>query len=229
MPEIITFLPDSVLSLPSVKAGEAPVAVQVGGIENSGHLLARVAAGDACFFVDGFGPGVKRLILQSAGASVLQLNKNTTTTTGLVAMSNGIPRWSMDLGDAAPESTGNAGSNFYIRRYNDAGAQLGLSISINRAVGDATFEKSIYANVNVVAGFGGTSGSYYFGNSGTKYLTWDGAQFMLNGGQLTLTGDLWVGAQWDSGHSSRFADRPFLWCEGSITGGPCDVGDTRFG
>jgi hypothetical protein len=47
---------------------------------------------------------------------------------------------------------------------------------------------------NVVAGYNGTIGTYYFGNSGTKYLQYDGAQFNLAGGQLTISNPgLWVG------------------------------------
>jgi hypothetical protein len=47
-------------------------------------------------------------------------------------------RWSLLLGDSSPESTGNAGSNFAIYRYDDTGAAIDTPISINRATGNVT-------------------------------------------------------------------------------------------
>jgi hypothetical protein len=38
----------------------------------------------------------------------------------------------------------------------------------------------------VTSGKGGANGTYYFGNSGTKYLAYDGANFSLNGGPLVV-------------------------------------------
>jgi hypothetical protein len=49
-----------------------------------------------------------------------------------------LTRWQIDLADDTPETGGNAGSNFQIRRHGDAGfsADLGAALAINRATGD---------------------------------------------------------------------------------------------
>jgi hypothetical protein len=44
---------------------------------------------------------------------------------------------------------------------------------------------------NIITGYGGTTGAYYFGNTATKYLSYDGTKFVMNGGPLNVTsGDL---------------------------------------
>jgi Chaperone of endosialidase len=61
---------------------------------------------------------------------------------------NGSDRWLMMLGDAAPESGSNAGSDFAIVRYSDAGSQIDTPFKITRGngamklAGDTTIEKS---------------------------------------------------------------------------------------
>lgn len=55
----------------------------------------------------------------------------------------GMPRWQFAFGDGAAESSGNAGSNFGINRYNDAGVPLGVPIGINRASGVVTIYTSL--------------------------------------------------------------------------------------
>jgi len=46
-----------------------------------------------------------------------------------------VMRWRIVPGNTAAESTGNAGSNFAIERYSDAGALIDTPLSINRASG----------------------------------------------------------------------------------------------
>lgn len=48
-------------------------------------------------------------------------------------------RWELTLGNGDAESGGNAGTNFGLARYNDAGAYIDTALSINRATGIATF------------------------------------------------------------------------------------------
>jgi hypothetical protein len=119
------------------------------------------------------------LSINTPAGPQLALNKTVNATANTIyGSSNGAARWSIDLGDAAPESSGNAGSNFYIRRWSDGGALMDLPLSINRTTGHAVF-----AN-NITSGAGGTTGTYYFGNSGTKALNYDGTNFNLVGGAL---------------------------------------------
>lgn len=50
----------------------------------------------------------------------------------------GVDRWVLSLGNGTAESGGNAGSDFALIRYSDAGALLGTPFSINRATGVIT-------------------------------------------------------------------------------------------
>jgi hypothetical protein len=51
----------------------------------------------------------------------------------------------MKLGDEVNETGSNAGSNFSLERYNDAGAFLGYPLTINRATGNAQFNNEVRA------------------------------------------------------------------------------------
>jgi hypothetical protein len=90
------------------------------------------------------------------------------------------PRWAMYLGNSTPEGGGNGGSDFQIDRFSDAGALLGTPFAIGRATGAASFAQTL-AIGNV-----GTTGSLYFGNTGAKSLTYDGANFAFAGGPLLV-------------------------------------------
>jgi len=71
---------------------------------------------------------------------------------------------------------------------NDAGAAW-VPMAINASL--TTFEAGPLKCVGeITAGFTGAGGSYYFGNSGTKYLTYDGANFTLAGGPLFVTSSI---------------------------------------
>jgi hypothetical protein len=93
-------------------------------------------------------------------------------------------RWAISLGNTATESGSNAGSNFEIYRYADGGALNDVALSINRANGQAVFWREI------TAGFVGVTGTYYFGNSGTKSLNYDGTNFTLTGGSLITSNNI---------------------------------------
>lgn len=51
---------------------------------------------------------------------------------------NGINRWSLELGSAEAETGSNAGSNASLSRFSDAGSWLGFALQISRATGDIT-------------------------------------------------------------------------------------------
>jgi hypothetical protein len=53
----------------------------------------------------------------------------------LLGRTNGLSRWELDLGEATAEAGSNAGSNFQIVRYNDAGTNIGVPLTINRSTG----------------------------------------------------------------------------------------------
>jgi hypothetical protein len=104
-----------------------------------------------------------------------------------------VPRWAISPGNSSPESSGNAGSDFGLSRFSDAGAFLGTSLGIVRATGAAQFESSI------AAGIAGTTGTYYFGNSGTKYLNYDGTNYTLNGGLFVVNAGIVAAASGTTG------------------------------
>jgi hypothetical protein len=51
---------------------------------------------------------------------------------------NSLSRWVVQLGNEVPESSGNAGSDFTVLRYNDAGVFVDTALTITRATGNAT-------------------------------------------------------------------------------------------
>jgi len=57
----------------------------------------------------------------------------------LTATVAGVARWTMQMGDGAAEAGANAGSNFVITSYSDAGGGLANALQINRASGNVIF------------------------------------------------------------------------------------------
>lgn len=76
------------------------------------------------------------------------LNINLNSSIGQYSLVNhnrgGLPRWAVGAENTA-ESGSNAGSNFSIARYSDAGAFLGTALSIARSTGNATFSGTVAA------------------------------------------------------------------------------------
>ena len=62
---------------------------------------------------------------------------------------NGKFRWIILTGNSTAEGGANAGSDFQINRYNDAGAYIGAALIINRKTSDATLSGGL-----TVAGWG---------------------------------------------------------------------------
>jgi hypothetical protein len=128
------------------------------------------------------------LIIDSVASNpVLTLNKHAESTfNAVVGLRNGNARWEVDLGDGAVETGANAGSNFYLRRFSDAGAQLGLALTIIRDSGYTNIGGQLHVDGAIQSAQTGVTGTYYFGDGGTRYLTFDGVSFYLNGGQLSV-------------------------------------------
>src|SRR5262245_19030466 len=70
----------------------------------------------------------------------LTLYPSAVTTASLVGYNgaSGQPRWSVILNDGTTESGSNAGANFAINRYADAGVLIDSPITISRATGAPT-------------------------------------------------------------------------------------------
>jgi hypothetical protein len=70
---------------------------------------------------------------------LLKLDKATAADNNVIGgYLNTNLRWTVQLGDGAAESGGNAGSNFRIDRYTDAGASIDTPLQIKRDTGIVT-------------------------------------------------------------------------------------------
>jgi microcystin-dependent protein len=82
---------------------------------------------------------VSGYLATDATGAHLTLNKPAAGVySGAFGQTNGLDRWAILLGDAAAEGGSNAGSNFAVERYSDAGALIDSPITINRATGVVT-------------------------------------------------------------------------------------------
>jgi hypothetical protein len=67
----------------------------------------------------------------------LSLNKSASGQQAVIyGQTAGVPRWAIGLGDTAAETGSNAGSNFAIFVWDDAGTYLGAPFTINRATNE---------------------------------------------------------------------------------------------
>ena len=125
-------------------------------------------------------------------APSLFLTKPDATSCSVYGYKGASPRWIIQLGDGAAESGGNAGSNFNLGRYNDAGVYQGASLNINRATGVLSITGDVYSNGLLMsqkgriisydsdAGFQPSVGmyaanrstNYGFWNSVNNYIAW---------------------------------------------------------
>jgi hypothetical protein len=95
---------------------------------------------------------------------------------------NSSVRWEMDLGSGAAESGGNAGSDFLLSRFNDAGAWLNTAMLITRSTGAVNFYSTL--NAPTVVASGDVSASHVIINS-AGYVLVDTAKFYSDANQST--------------------------------------------
>ena len=167
--------------------------VKLAGDTMTGQLTINAPAGNV-FTVAGATAGVM-INLQKAGSG---------NACQLFGYAGANPRWLIQLGDTSAESGSNAGSNFDIYRYTDAGVSIDAPLTINRATGLTTLAaltvngqltvnglSYIAANGDIRSTRGGASGIYSFGTGGSNYLYYDGNNFILQGGgTFTVTASL---------------------------------------
>lgn len=89
-----------------------------------------------------------------SGANVIA-NNAAGTARGFIIRTSGVARWA-NQSDTAAESGSNAGTNYGIFRYNDAGAFLSTVLSIIRSSGNATFAH----NLTITGALSKGSGSF---------------------------------------------------------------------
>jgi hypothetical protein len=92
-------------------------------------------------------------------------------------------RWLMQMANATAEGGGNSGSDFVIHRYTDAGTYIGPAFSMQRSSGAVTQGNTTFSSFAAP-----TTGRLDFGNTGTKYLSYDATNFIFNGASLVVSG-----------------------------------------
>ena len=118
----------------------------------------------------------------------------------IIGSRNTLPRWIMRLCDETVEGGGNAGGNFDILRYDDAGNFIAPAFSLNRATGTATFGNinsasitatgNVAATGNVSAGGSVLSSSAFLATSANAVLAGLGGTIYLRpNGQGSGTGE----------------------------------------
>jgi hypothetical protein len=111
------------------------------------------------------------------------LNKTASGQTNQIyGYTNSTVRWEMDLGSQAAESGGNAGSDFLLSRFNDAGAWLATAMLITRSTGAVNFYSTL--NAPTVVAIGDVGANRVVINS-AGYVLVDTAKFYSDGNQST--------------------------------------------
>jgi hypothetical protein len=133
-------------------------------------------------------PTTKLHIDGGASALIANLDANVSVAKSISFRSDNSARINLEV--SGTESGSNAGANFFLRAYSDAGSLLNTPLTITRATGAATFIDSVTNKVtNISADGAGVVLQGYVDNNlriavrGSNYN--DGAR----GGLLALTGD----------------------------------------
>lgn len=119
-----------------------------------------------------------QLNINSGYASIALVKPAAGTSCQLLGQTGANLRWNLVLGDSAAETGSNAGSNFSIGRWNDAGSGIDAPLTINRATGVMNLSQPLPITSG---GTGSTSASQSLVNLGA---------LPLSGG--TITGNLGV-------------------------------------
>lgn len=152
---------------------------------------------------DGTEPMTGDLTINKITPSLYLTKTAATQNNTLFGTTAGLARWGIQLGTSGAESGSNAGSDFAVGRYNDAGVYLDNSIYISRADGkvyitpiDPTAANGV-ATKNYVDGRAATAAEYLNNTAGAKYLTpnavWTASAQTTLGTGATVTPDLSLG------------------------------------
>jgi Chaperone of endosialidase len=116
------------------------------------------------------------IIAPSTGGAYIDLNRAAGQGAAIYGRTGTSPRWGVIVASGGAESGGNAGSDFSIQRYSDAGAYLDSPLTISRTNATATFSASITASAtitgttlkaNSVCYFSATNAANFYANSTT--------------------------------------------------------------
>ena len=120
------------------------------------------------------------------GWATLGMRATTGNRNVIQAYTGALQRWEIDLGDGTTESGSNAGSNFGIARFTDAGAYIDFPLMIVRSTGNVALSQNLFLGGNFVW-FAGqySNGPYVYSDTGNM-------AFRLgtgNGGWIFQTND----------------------------------------
>jgi hypothetical protein len=138
------------------------------------------------------------IVAPASGDAPLRLNKAASGASSFIyGQTAGVTRWQMVVGNSGAESGSNAGSDFTLKRYSDAGVSIDTPLSISRASGLATFTGQITTNG----------------------IATSGTSSVVSGGNLQCTGDLHVGSLiYGAGSSGAFTVNTFTCTYGATIG-----------
>ena len=122
-------------------------------------------------------------IANPSGSALMYLNSPVASPNGIFGQKGGLNRWQMQLGIGGPEGGGNAGSDFGLYRYNDAGTLIDQPLAISRATGAASFTGAISSGPLTVNGVLSTTGNINGGAGGyvaTTYLRMGSTNYNFN-------------------------------------------------
>ena len=86
----------------------------------------------------------------SLASPTLFLNTATVTSRAIISQTNGLNRWAFQVGDTGAETGSNAGSNFTLTRYSDAGAFIDSPIQVYRASGQVVLPQPLNVSAGIV-------------------------------------------------------------------------------
>ncbi|WP_375458408.1 DUF2793 domain-containing protein [uncultured Enterovirga sp.] len=95
-------------------------------------------------------PSFGGLVLNSAGPFLTFAASAAPATMGMSISVGGTSRWFHFFSDGTGETGSNAGSNYTLSRYSDAGVYLGPGFSVMRASGNATFHGTVFTPTGTV-------------------------------------------------------------------------------
>lgn len=105
-----------------------PIATYLRVLRSNGYLLL------------GHGAVRAAALNNTLGDVAIEMSKAVVATNcRLTSNMNGSLRWSMDIGNGEAESGGNAGSNFVLTKFSDAGASVDQVLKISRSDGYVTW------------------------------------------------------------------------------------------
>jgi len=131
-----------------------------------------VATGSGNFTLDDVTAGAPRLIINTAGAATFMstVQAGASGTTGTYYFG----------------STGTKYLNYDGSSFNLLGGNLSVG------AGPASYASLTAGNISAIAT--ATTGAYYFGSPGSKYLSYDGSNFNLTGGPLYTSSSIVAGS-----------------------------------